>query len=471
MRPEAPVLFPSNRQTTRPNALKIGPSLRKGQAQLCVRAKIDGKWKMVSATAPDRTVLPQGVGWHRGQRIKATGRYYIRVVANGQNKWLPAGERRDEALVRREDVKQALAAGHDRASIAISGSHLITSVKAPRGIHTAATGPVRLRDEAERAIPQIGRKIAEFLEAKEDPRRADRAPRTVHKYEVELHHFTLWCAMARLNRIEEVTRQDLLDYADFRERRGAKKNVSRRNILLIITGFLRWHRIVNPLGPDDLPRAEVTVPEEFSEVEVDALLAAAKDETERATWKFLLMTGARENECARAEWGDIDFDRGAVTIRPHPPTTKRGVYRPEHRLKDRERRELPLHPDLAQALLELKVRNRHVASDDLVFPGRDGRIQGHLLRELKRCAKRAGLNPERAWLHKFRSTFISRLILNTDVDIPTILQWAGHSGIGTTIRHYIARRDAASARSKAVIARAFEAAGAAPISHRDLAAV
>ncbi|MGH9542790.1 MAG: tyrosine-type recombinase/integrase [Terriglobales bacterium] len=454
MRPEAPSPFPNMRQSTRPGAAQTSRPLREGQAQLCIRAKIDGRWKMVSAMAPDRTLLPQGVGWYKGQRVKADGRYYIRVVVNGRNRWLSAGEFRDEALVRRESVKQAVASGGDRSCVALSGSRVIAPPHAA-ALPIGGCGPVRLRDVAARSVPEIGRKISEFLAAKEDPRRAGRAPRTVRKYEVELCRFAQWCAAVGAGRLEDVTRQHLLDYAEFRERRGAKSNVSRRNILITITGWMRWHRVPNPLFTDDLPRIEQPTPEEYSDEEVDVLLANAKDETERTAWQFLLMTGARENECVRLEWGDLDLDRGTLTFQPHAAGIVRGVDRREHRIKDRERRELPLHPDLAQALLRHKLRSEHAGAKDLVFPGRGDRVQGHLLRDLKACAKRAGLDPGRARLHKFRSTFCSRLVLRTDIDIPTILQWMGHSGTSVMLKHYLAKRDAASQRSKTVIARAF----------------
>ena len=60
MRPEAPTPFPNMRRSTRPGAAQTSRPLHEGQAQLCIRAKIDDRWKMVSAMAPDRTVLPQG---------------------------------------------------------------------------------------------------------------------------------------------------------------------------------------------------------------------------------------------------------------------------------------------------------------------------------------------------------------------------------------------------------------------------
>ena len=87
-------------------------------------------------------------------------------------------------------------------------------------------------------------------------------------------------------------------------------------------------------------------------------------------------------------------------------------------------RDVSIPPDLASLLRSWLATHNH----ELVFPtpfqGGDHetpctRVDGHILRQCKRVAKRAGLDPERAWLHKFRSTYAT-LCLRKGMDLETL---------------------------------------------------
>jgi len=49
-------------------------------------------------------------------------------------------------------------------------------------------------------------------------------------------------------------------------------------------------------------------------------------------------------------------------------------------------------------------------------------------------ARRAGLNPENFWLHKFRATFATRH-LQKGVDLRTVQDWLGHKDLESTMRY------------------------------------
>jgi len=53
---------------------------------------------------------------------------------------------------------------------------------------------------------------------------------------------------------------------------------------------------------------------------------------------------------------------------------------------------------------------------------------------LKATAKRAGLNPDEFWLHRFRATFAT-WHLWAGVDLRTVQQWLGHSDMESTMRY------------------------------------
>ena len=69
-----------------------------------------------------------------------------------------------------------------------------------------------------------------------------------------------------------------------------------------------------------------------------------------------------------------------------------------------------------------EFRSKDAKGDGLVFCTASGRPYTHMLRALKRNAARAGLDPERYWLHKFRATFTT-MHLAAGVDLRTVQAW------------------------------------------------
>jgi integrase/recombinase XerD len=80
-------------------------------------------------------------------------------------------------------------------------------------------------------------------------------------------------------------------------------------------------------------------------------------------------------------WSDLDPVRGALTVREKDQFN--------WTLKDYEERTIPL--SLAYAA-ERRARRKQRPDDQLIFPTKAGKPQGHFLRRLKKVALRAGLN-------------------------------------------------------------------------------
>jgi len=76
------------------------------------------------------------------------------------------------------------------------------------------------------------------------------------------------------------------------------------------------------------------------------------------------------------------------------------------------------------------------APEALIFSTRTGRFDTHMIRALKRNAKKARLSPEDFWLHKFRATFATTH-LRAGVDLKTVMAWMGQTTMDSIIRYLI----------------------------------
>lgn len=133
------------------------------------------------------------------------------------------------------------------------------------------------------------------------------------------------------------------------------------------------------------------------------------DEEERVYFKFFLMTGMREQEVIYTFWENINVKQGVVTV-----TAKPGHgFSP----KDYEEREIPIPDELVALLSEWKRKHEH--GSPFIFPTRNGAAKFDFLDICERIGKRAKLNPDEFWLHKFRATFAT-MHLRAGVDLRTV---------------------------------------------------
>ena len=156
--------------------------------------------------------------------------------------------------------------------------------------------------------------------------------------------------------------------------------------------------------------------------ESDQLLAAARDDFERALLTFSLHTGARMGETRAVRWSDVDFRQGFITIRR---SLVEGNWQEP---KSGHGREVPITDGLAAALKKIKHER------ELIFSWPDGLPLGrdHLHQRLWTVQKHAKLRKFR-W-HDMRHTFCSQLIA-AGVPMRQVQEWAGHSTIMVTERY------------------------------------
>jgi integrase len=129
--------------------------------------------------------------------------------------------------------------------------------------------------------------------------------------------------------------------------------------------------------------------------------------------EFLILTGARKGEAAKARWDDFDLERKVWTI----PLSKSG--------KDR-------HVPLSRGALRVLERRRYVDSE-YVFPNpKTGLPLQHFHNTWDRIRTRAGLPDVR--IHDLRHNFAS-LLINSGRSLYEVQKLLGHADISTTQRY------------------------------------
>ncbi len=229
------------------------------------------------------------------------------------------------------------------------------------------------------------------------------------------------------------------------------------NHVMRIGTLLKSHGVVGLLGTADKPKYDQKEVEAYAPNQLAAPFAAA-DLEELELFQFFVGTGLREQEVMYTTWKNVDFQGKVVKVRSKPEMG--------FRIKDKEERSVPVPDTLIDSLLKRKKRSTSM----LVFPGPNGKPNGHFLRVLQNLALRAGLNCGECvnkkgqsctvkpicgeWgLHKFRKTFAT---FHNEAGIPvsTLRLWLGHSDLTTTLR-YLAAANLRSERTRSQVNSSF----------------
>jgi integrase/recombinase XerD len=267
--------------------------------------------------------------------------------------------------------------------------------------------------------------IAEFLEET----KLHKKDKTYSAYNAALRYFRESCHKTYLHEIE---RRDLLKFSAFlRDEKGLSPR-SVYNKFEVIMTFLKAQGIRSGemvergglgITKHDWPNFVEEEPEIYEKEELQQFLSAC-DEDERVWFEFFLMTGMREQEVMHTYWSDVNLPHSTVKV-THKPD--RG-WTP----KMYKEREIPIPEKLVRQLKAWKAKSDKTCN--LLFPTSGCRPKLDFLDCCKAIAKRAGLNPEHFWLHKFRSTFCTTH-LRAGSDLRTCQHWMGHKDIESTMRY------------------------------------
>ncbi len=235
---------------------------------------------------------------------------------------------------------------------------------------------------------------------------------------------------------DEVRREHVLAFHKTLRQRGCgDRTVANKHARL--KSFLRFCGLdtkdtkVMPPAPKYLQKR----PTVYTKLDNAAIVAVA-DDYMRLTINIALKLGLREQELSHLEWGDIHWEDSILRVSSKPHWG--------FAVKDSEERDIPVPRDLLEVL---RVRRKKYPNAVLILPTKNGKPNTKLLRQLKRLAKRAGLNCgvcrgckgkhkecQRWTLHKFRRSYCTGL-LRAGLDIETVRTYAGHADLETTMRY------------------------------------
>jgi integrase/recombinase XerD len=290
------------------------------------------------------------------------------------------------------------------------------------------------------------REIVKAVEAYLARVKKHKADKTYTAYSHALEAFQGVC---RKKYLEEITADDILEFAEARQSSGnSDRTVADRVKYILI--FLSKHGITDVLEPSDYPKYTKKKRKAYSEEQLKKLFSAC-DSKDLLLFQFLLTTGCRDEEAVHACWDNIDFQARTFEVREHPEF--------DWTVKDYEERFIPI----SDSLIELLREHHREAKSRLIFSGDKGGLDHHLLRRLKSRAFTAGRNCGRCtstsgescrdaavckeWiLHRFRCTYAT-LHNRAGVDLPTISRWLGHADVETTMTYIDVDRSSRETRS------------------------
>jgi integrase len=233
---------------------------------------------------------------------------------------------------------------------------------------------------------------------------------------------------------DEVTAADMsVFHKALRKRKLSDRTISNRHKLAV--SFLRFAGVSADAIPKSAPKYESSLPTVYTAEQTKAFFAFLTTDHHRITFSLALQCGLREQELMHVYWTDIDFTRKTLLVRSKPEWG--------FAIKDKEERSIPLSDSLLAKLKEYKETS---TGKQLVTGTSGNKPNTKLLRTLKRLVHAAGLNCgvckpctgrnecEQWFLHKFRSTFCTRL-LQSGMDLRSVMQLSGHSDIESVMRY------------------------------------
>lgn len=372
------------------------------KATLIIRYKAADGWKRAEAARSANGRIRPGYAVIDGtSKQVADYRYQVRYYDDRKVKYIPAGRdaNKAETLRRQTEQRESVKAEAERVGVKV---------------------------EADQTRSTLAGTAAEYIKDAEDQGHTEAAAQA-RSVTAE------FIRIVRKTYVDEVTREDVLKFHAALRKRGCED----RTVANKDARARSWLRFAG-MDKDKLPpkpRYEEKLPTIYTSDQISSSLGAA-DPYMGLVIGLALKCGLREQEIQFLTWADIDEANHVLQVR--------GKSEYGFKVKDSEQRELPIPDDL---LADLKSWKANHKGSTLVLANGEGLPNTHLLRMLKRLAKREKLNCGhcegckspleecREWnLHKFRRTYGTTLLRN-GVDLRTVQSLMGHADLDSTLRY------------------------------------
>ncbi len=156
---------------------------------------------------------------------------------------------------------------------------------------------------------------------------------------------------------------------------------------------------------------------------------------ERTLVLLAASTGLRQSELFGLKWGDIDFDQGTMSVTRSIVCGVVGPCKTESSQKP-----VPIHPTLADDLMQWRKRSTYIKPDDWVFASKRYRGrrpywgQAILRRYIRPVAQHVGIQKRFGW-HTFRHTY-STLLRSVGTEFKVMQELLRHSSLRSTLDVY-----------------------------------
>jgi integrase len=380
-----------------------------------------------------------GIGWRRGNLIKAkNGRYRPGYMSyNGRELEAPQGVYQIRHYAGKKAVYVSVGDDLNAAEVMLerlTATRQKEAAEATLGIAPATPKP-------EKTI----RTIEELRVAYLKKRTAGASKANAALYTVTVASFCKFLVTAGKTLPEQITGEDVYGtYLQWKEEGRAQYTCANRYSTL--RGFLHYMGINTKNMVDSVEHGKMKFkPKKIVQTYTDEeirLLIAASSARHALLWECFQKFGFRDEEMAVLEFSNIDWISRTVEVK-FKTVQVPGRNGTDWRSKDSEERSVPVEEKLLAKLATWREKNPNVR---FVFGTKSDTPDIKFLVALKSDWRRAGLNCgrcpgclkykqcSRAYLHKFRATYLTRMFRHCD-NPRDVMQLAGHSSIETSLKY------------------------------------
>jgi integrase len=233
--------------------------------------------------------------------------------------------------------------------------------------------------------------------------------------------------------VDQLGRNDMLKFKNAMFDEG----YAHKTVDTMMAAVSTWMRVVDPaflsckktwgmLASDWPQYNKYPPPEPYEPWEIVAMESCTKDKyIFNLLIRLFRSTGCRLQEITHLRRENVDRRTMTISIEQKPCVdcaNCRSRDNTWHPKTPESTREIPISDTLIEELLALPQKG-------LLFPTDDGKVEGHLLRQLQEAVEESAV--KKVKLHRFRDVFCTNKLRDGE-DICTVAKWAGHTDINET---------------------------------------